>query len=211
MLIKESLDLGIQKELKITPQSIKSQLKNEYNLAMPPQTDQKRGKPDLYVVAGFSGCGKSTFLNTALFSIDKIFSPKKTSLDILPIKTIEYFHARRRLWDTTDQAMLFCNAFSDITFLFKQEILPKQTLLHLDINHLLLSDDLKAFGIDRLEFKDLNSIRKVDQFLTDFIKIPFLISSTQFQLQLFKLTFTLIGLGTQEERQKNLILTQTWK
>ena len=95
MLIEESLDLGIQKELKITPQSIKSQLKNEYNLAMPPQTDQKRGKPDLYVVAGFSGCGKSTFLNTALFSIDKIFSPKKTSLDILPIKTIEYFHARR--------------------------------------------------------------------------------------------------------------------
>ena len=76
-------------------------------------------KPDLYIVAGFSGC-ENPFLDSTFYSIDKIFNSRDRRIKKPSIETIKYLRKRRSLTDNNLQAMLFCNAFGSLDFTIKK-------------------------------------------------------------------------------------------
>ena len=143
-------------KLSVSPKSIRSQLRAEYALSLEDQDSPDIQKPDLYILGGFSGCGKTTLLNSTSFSIDKIFSQKEVCIGMLPSELSERIAKRRSLTSNFLQSMLFCNAFCihDIPYMRMQNILPKKCLLHLDLSNVLLNPRLKELvGVDCLKWK----------------------------------------------------------
>ena len=160
-------------KLSLTPQSIQSQLKGEYTAEIRDQNHLRGIKPDLYIVAGFSACGKSTLLNSTFYAIDKIFARKKTRIKMLAPETIDFLNQRRSIISRNYQGLLFTNAFTDIEFLQCQKILPQKTCLELDLTHLLLKGDWSHFGWNCLRPEDLVCDDRVRNYLRNFFAIPF--------------------------------------
>ena len=172
LVVKDSSN-NIYERLNITPKSIKSQLLVEYAVANDERADRRITKPDLYIVAGFSGAGKTTFLHSSFFSIEKVFGTEDAFLKMLPVEISKFLALRRELWDNRDQSMLFSDAFTDIEFLYEQNILPRQTLLHLNITHLLLKGHPKLFGLNPLKPDDLESPKNLNDYLKRFFATRF--------------------------------------
>jgi tetratricopeptide (TPR) repeat protein len=176
LLAKKVFKEDIYGKLALTPKSIKSQLKTEFATTAQGQPGPDTNKPDLYIVAGFSGCGKTTLLNTAHFSIDNIFATRQSAIKIPPAEIIEFLRKRRSISPNLMQAMLFSNCFGllGMPFLCRQKILPKQTLLHLDLANLFLSRRLwELTGINCLTPDEFKSASNLKQHLLQFFEIPF--------------------------------------
>ena len=92
---------------------------------------------------------------------------------MLPVEISKFLALRRELWDNRDQSMLFSDAFTDIEFLYEQNILPRQTLLHLNITHLLLKGHPKLFGLNPLKPDDLESPKNLNDYLKRFFATRF--------------------------------------
>ena len=163
----------------LTPKSIKSRLKPEYANAEERNSLQARDEEhcDLYIVAGFSGCGKSTLLNSIHLDIKQIFSTKPNNIKILPIETIKFLgdleSAKKRCHE---RAMIFGTYFGlkDLPFLCNQKILPKQTLLHIDLTSFFLTPRFEEFtGIHYLTTEELKAEANVKNYISNFFASSF--------------------------------------
>ena len=158
----------------ISPQSYQSKLLVEYSSQGEkdlPNTIAK--KPDLYVVAGFSGSGKTTFLDSACFAVDKIFCREKVTVQMFPPEICKFLSLRHANWYNRDQSMLFCDAFTDIEQLSLQDTMPRQTLLQLNLTHLLFNGYPRYFGLPGLQEADLKFQRRVSDHFRHFFNHPF--------------------------------------
>ena len=172
ILQKALLPQDVLEKLNVAGKSLRSQLRTEYSSPIDEPKSACKIKPDLYIVAGFSGCGKTTFLNSVFYSVDSIFHGGNRRIKILPIEVLKFLEKRRSLVDSNLQAMLFCNAFEYFDFIDKQKVLPMQTLFQLDITYLLLSGDKKFVGFNSLELQDLAVASNVDKYLQRFCALP---------------------------------------
>ncbi len=173
-ILADKLSHGdIYDKFNITPKFFESKLKVEHVSGVKENNNSSIHKPDLYIVAGFSGCGKSTFLDSARFSVDKIFSQDEVTVKMLPPEISKFLQLRHSFWDNRDQSMLFSDAFTDIEYLHLQEILPKQTLLHLNLTNLLFKGYPNHFRLHGLEESDLKSPRLVSSHFRRFFEHEF--------------------------------------
>ena len=173
ILAKKLSHEDIYDKFNITPKFFQSKLRVEYISGVKENANTNTNKPDLYVVAGFSGCGKSTFLDSARFSVDKIFSQEEVTIKMLPPEISKFLYLRHSFWDNRDQSMLFSDAFTDIEYLYLQETLPKQTLLHLNLTNLLFKGYPKHFRLHGLNESDLKSPRLVSGHFRSFFENAF--------------------------------------
>ena len=173
ILAKKISHENIYDKFNITPIFFQSKLRVEYISGVKEDANSNTNKPDLYIVAGFSGCGKSTFLDSARFSVDKIFSQDEVTVKMLPPEISRFLYLRHSFWDNRDQSMLFSDAFTDIEYLYLQEILPKQTLLHLNLTNLLFKGYPKHFRLHGLKKSDLKSSRLVSNHFRRFFENAF--------------------------------------
>ncbi|WP_137024428.1 lipopolysaccharide assembly protein LapB [Synechococcus sp. N19] len=171
-LQKKLLSVDAREKLNVTAADTKSKLKAEYSSPIDKPKSDGTSHPDLYIIAGFSGCGKTTFLNTAFYSVEKIYSPCNHRIKTLPVEFINYLNKRRTLTDAKLQAIFFCNAFG-LNDAMNQQILPQQTLVHLDLTGLLLRGHLLMPELTRLEIEDLKSVNMVEDFFKSFFTMPF--------------------------------------
>ena len=163
--------------ININAESMKSQLKPEYKPTFVDQESKQLGtpktKPDLFIIAGFSGCGKTTLMNSAFYDVEKIFSTRRNRIKIPSSEMRKFLETRRSLYDTDCQAMLFCNIFCSLEFINGKTSLPSQTILHLDLTDLLIRGRQMAFlDFKHLRLQDLALKSNVDDLFQRFLSIP---------------------------------------
>ena len=161
----------IYSKLSLSPNSLRTKLDagcSDNNLKNQPTSESFT--PHLYILAGFSGCGKSTFLNSTRLDTNEIFCKSPKKIKILSQET------RKLLTDlegvkgrSFERAMLQGTYFqiTDIPILCIQKQLPRKTLLHLDLANLLMSPYLGGFAeIAPLRPVDLQIDSKIKRHLS---------------------------------------------
>ena len=156
----------VYSKLMFAPVSIKPLLKAEYASVLSEKSFGMQNKPDLYILAGFSGCGKTTLLNTSNFCLEKIFSTRPVDIKMKSADIVEFLRRRRSIVPGT-AAMLFsnCFGFGAIESLCKQGVLPKQTLVTIDLTNFFLSPfHVKNSEGRGMELDDLSSSNALEQY-----------------------------------------------
>ena len=160
-LLSERSKVDYLRELNLKPEDIKPKLKTEYAYPLKDRGSIDKSKsPHLYILVGLSGSGKSTFLESVRLDIDTIFSTKPIDVKIpkrAQIETLEKYNTCRFGGIRNhERAMLHSTHFSftGIPRIGKEEKLPRQTLMHIDLSNLLFSDFCgKMLGVTKLSKK----------------------------------------------------------
>ena len=204
-------------KLSLAPESIKSRLKTEYAQAeeQNPSKARDENRCNLYIVAGFSGCGKSTLLNSASFEIKQIFSPKPNKIKILPIETIKFLGdletAKKR---SHERAMIFGTYFglTDLPFLCNQRILPKQTLLHIDLTSFFLTRRFEEFtGMNCLTTEELKAETNVKKYISNFFANSFFKKFCSLSIATMHVDFDLNAKRYKERASKSFYFDSSMK